>query len=84
MLDFLCEGDCQGCRVPGANCNAACRVKECVRTKGVDFCFECAEYPCKDHGLFPSLAAKWRAANDRMKIAGIETWWEEQSAMPRY
>jgi hypothetical protein len=67
-----------------ACCNAACRVKDCVRERAVDFCFECPDYPCEDHGLFPPLAAKWRRAQDFMKAHGAEAWWQEQAALPRY
>jgi len=84
ILAFLQKGSCTGCRNPGASCNAACNVKDCVRDKGVDFCFQCPDYPCQEHGLFPPLVAKWRVAQDYMKANGADAWWHEQSTRPRY
>ncbi len=84
VLAFLQEGACTGCRTPGASRNGACRVKDCVRERAVDFCFQCPDYPCADHGLFPPLAAKWRVAQDFMREHGVEAWWHDQATRPRY
>ncbi len=40
---------CPGCRNVEGNCpviGATCETYRCVRQKNVDFCFECADYPC--------------------------------------
>ncbi len=84
VLSFLERGSCAGCRNPGAACNGACRVKDCVRERGVDFCCQCPDYPCEGHGLFPPLAARWRVAQDFMRAHGAEAWWRDQSTRPRY
>lgn len=41
---------CQGCKsdVVAADWCAICAHKECARDKGLDFCFECTDYPCPD------------------------------------
>lgn len=42
--------DCQGCRseVVAAGWCAICTLKACARNKGVEYCYECSEYPCRD------------------------------------
>lgn len=41
---------CAGC-LPGdqgkpAHCRK-CKIKDCIRDKGCDYCFQCADFPCK-------------------------------------
>jgi len=50
ILEFFAAGSCGGCRKQGCLFQA-CRVKDCVREHGVDFCFECGEFPCERHGF---------------------------------
>lgn len=83
LLDWLARGSCEGCR--GRGCLFAdCRVGICVRERGVDFCFECAEFPCERHGLPEMLAGRWKANNERMKSIGVEAWYELLRNRPRY
>ncbi|MEW6686890.1 MAG: DUF3795 domain-containing protein [Candidatus Edwardsbacteria bacterium] len=47
LLTFFAQGDCKGCRkgtcrFPEFNC----RIMTCYQEKGVDFCFQCDEFPC--------------------------------------
>jgi len=40
---------CSGCRSIGGNCPvlpAKCETYECIKAKNMQFCFECADYPC--------------------------------------
>ncbi|HUI70976.1 MAG TPA: DUF3795 domain-containing protein [Spirochaetia bacterium] len=40
---------CRGCRSVAGDCpvlGVKCETYRCVREKQVDFCFECAEFPC--------------------------------------
>lgn len=39
---------CSGCKTENAfvNCRT-CPIKSCARGKGVEFCFECSEFPCQ-------------------------------------
>lgn len=40
---------CKGCREVEGNCPVIpmkCRVYPCAKKKGVDFCFECSDFPC--------------------------------------
>ncbi|HUI92023.1 MAG TPA: DUF3795 domain-containing protein [Chitinivibrionales bacterium] len=72
---------CDGCR--SANryvyCNS-CKMIACVAKKGIDFCGQCAEYPCEELKRFQAEAPhrlelwEWQ---DRIRDAGWETWFEE-------
>jgi hypothetical protein len=38
---------CKGCRVDGCKMlSGKCATLECIREKGHEFCYECAEFPC--------------------------------------
>lgn len=77
--DLICEGcksevNCSDCR--------ACEIKECAREKGVEFCFECSDYPCNfltdlqkdDH---PHHAVILENLN-KIKSNGLDNWLAEQ------
>lgn len=83
LLDWLAQGSCSGCR--GAGCLfTACRVGHCVREQGVEFCFECREFPCDRHGLPAPLAERWKVNNERMKSVGVAAYYEILKEKPRY
>jgi hypothetical protein len=49
---------CCGCKTDRtAEWCSTCRIKECARGKGLEFCDACAEYPCKDLEEFKTSAA---------------------------
>ena len=78
VLDLLQHGECRGCRYD--KCIFPCGTQDCFREKGIDFCFQCDEYPC----THPPLTKKWRKINDMMSQLGIEKYYEEQLHIPRY
>jgi hypothetical protein len=45
ILDHFAAGQCITCR-KGAPCFEFCAARTCHKEKGVDFCFQCAEFPC--------------------------------------
>ncbi len=46
LCPMYVRGTCTGCRA-GSWCAANCRIAPCsVRHGGVEYCFECPEYPC--------------------------------------
>jgi len=75
---------CRGCRkesgtIAFLNMTEPCNVYKCISKKGIDFCFECADFPC-DH-LHPYAdKASQRPHNVKvfnlclMKKMGVETW----------
>ena len=83
LLDFLAAGTCSGCREQGCLFQA-CKVPGCVKEHEVDYCFECAEFPCDRHGMPGPLAHLWRANNEKMAEIGLEAWFEGCRKRPRY
>ncbi|HSQ78048.1 MAG TPA: DUF3795 domain-containing protein [Nitrospirota bacterium] len=76
------EMQCNGCRSEKRcfYCETKCTMAKCAAAKGVDFCGECAEYPCKDLKEFQALAPHrielWKSQT-RIKEAGWKTWYAE-------
>ncbi len=84
--DMACEGcKINGCAVIG---NARCECKECINAKGIEFCFECDEFPCKI--LHPCVWQADRYPQNqkvynlmRMKKIGVERWAQEEATESR-
>jgi hypothetical protein len=76
------EMQCNGCRSAKRcyYCETKCTMSKCAATKRIDFCVECAEYPCKDLKSFqaemPHRIELWKA-QDRIKEAGWVKWYVE-------
>lgn len=79
----LDEMQCNGCRSEKRcfYCETKCTMATCAAGKGVEFCGDCAEYPCKDLKEFQSLAPHrielWKS-HARRKEVGLETWYAEK------
>jgi len=83
VLVRLAKGGCTGCR--SGNCLlTSCRVKDCVRAKGVDFCHECGDFPCGDTGLPEMLNERWKKNNQRMRELGLAAYLADMREKPRY
>ncbi|KAF0144216.1 MAG: CGCAxxGCC family protein [Nitrospirae bacterium] len=83
MLDHFSEMNCEGCRQ--GDCKYPnCGVAACYKQKGVDFCFQCNEFPCEKTNFDPNLKQRWLKMNARMKEIGVETYFEETKDLPRY
>lgn len=83
VLTMLAHGRCSGCRV-GDGCMPGCAVRACTRERGLDFCAECAEFPCAKAGFEGQLRAAWLKANERMQAIGVEAFWEEARDKSHY
>lgn len=83
VLTHFSQAGCQGCR-NGACGYPDCGVVSCYRDKGVDFCFQCDEFPCDKTNFDPDLKQRWLKMNRRMKEIGVEAYFEETRDMPRY
>jgi len=76
------EMQCNGCRSEKRcfYCESKCIMTKCAAAKGVDFCGECAEYPCKDLKAFqaemPHRIELWKS-QERIKEVGWEKWYSE-------
>lgn len=83
MLAYFAGPDCKGCRQ--GNCKYPnCGVAACYKAKGVDFCFQCDEFPCKKTNFDPHLEKRWLQMNSRMKKVGVEAYYEETKDLGRY
>ena len=56
----------------------------CHAEKGVDFCFQCDEFPCEKTHFDADLKRRWVQMNNRMKEVGVEAYYEETKDAPRY
>lgn len=84
MLGFFAQGNCSGCRNEQCRLFAGCGVRPCHQEKGMDFCYECAEFPCDHTGFDPHLYERWVALNHRIRKIGIEAYHKEAVTRPRY
>ncbi|MHC4216664.1 MAG: DUF3795 domain-containing protein [Planctomycetota bacterium] len=83
LLAYLASPECIGsrkgkCKFPN------CGVADCYKEKGVDFCFQCDEFPCDKTNFDPHLKKRWLQMNNRMKEIGVEAYYEETKNMCRY
>jgi len=83
ILNSLAGASCEGCRGVNSRCPVNCKAKSCHREKGVDFCFQCADFPCKSEMEIPT-GERWRKMNQHMRDIGVEAYYEEQCKLPRY
>lgn len=78
--------ECDGCRseVNASFCKS-CDFKLCVAQKGIDFCFECGDYPCEKLKEFqaskPHRIELWDY-NNKIKESGFEKFRED--TLPDY
>jgi hypothetical protein len=83
LLDYFTGGSCRGCR--SGDCKYPnCGVAGCHAEKGVDYCFQCDEFPCGHSNLDENLKARWIAMNRRMKEIGVEEYYRETKDALRY
>lgn len=83
MLEYFVQADCKGCRK--GDCKYPnCGVASCYKSKGVDFCFQCDEFPCEKTNFDPNLKERWIIMNNLMKQKSVEVYFEETKDLPRY
>ena len=63
----------KGCGIPD------CKVRECAKKKGIEICFECSEFPCKQFSQFEekerlNIAKEY----ENFKKLGMEEWIKTQ------
>jgi len=73
---------CEGCRGPlDDRWSPECRFAICTQERGVTFCYECADFPCKDLSAFSADRNDIPLTNlRRLAEAGLEVWLAEQDA----
>lgn len=83
LLAYFAAPDCKGCR-QGKCKYPNCGVIDCYKEKGVDFCFQCDDFPCDKTNFDPHLKKRWLHMNNRMKAIGVEAYYEETKDSCRY
>jgi len=83
VLKSFAQATCSGCRGNNVLCPIECVAGVCTREKGVDFCFQCGEFPCSKK-IDTQIQERWLNFNRRMKEIGVEEFYQEQSRLPRY
>jgi hypothetical protein len=81
-LVYLAQGQCDGCR-KGTCLYPNCGVVACHQERGVDFCFQCDEFPCDRTNLDEHLRRRWVRMNGRVREIGVEAYCEETKDLPR-
>lgn len=84
MLDYFASENCRGCRVEKCKLFKACGVRPCYEDKGVDFCFQCDEFPCDKTNFDPGLYKVWVTVNEKIRAIGVEQYCEKARRSPRY
>ena len=85
LCPMFVRGSCTGCRA-GSWCARSCRMVPCsVKHGGVDYCFECPEYPCKRYDGIDRRDSLISHRNqlrdmDKAKNVDIEAYRDEQRA----
>lgn len=77
--------NCEGCReCLAVHWSPDCRMMLCATRRGVQYCFQCEDFPCKDVNDFGSdgVTHHERTVRNmkRAKEMGIEAWISEQKA----
>ena len=75
ILNTFASTDCDGCRTEGSRCPAICKAKSCHKEKGVDFCFQCSEFPCESD-MDVVTGKRWQQNNKRMNEIGAEAFYK--------
>ncbi len=84
FLSYLTEAKCKGCRNEKCKLFTSCGVRACSEEKGVDFCFQCENFPCDHTGFDEHLFKRYTAINVRMKENGVARYYEEVKDASRY
>lgn len=84
LLDYFSSAQCDGCRSENCHCPIDCTVKTCYKERGVDFCFQCEQFPCDKNLFSENLRERWLRVNNRMKEVGPLEYYIEQGKQPRY
>lgn len=83
ILKHLANGNCPGCRISDKpKCN--CSINTCHKKEKVNFCYECAKYPCTPTTYNEAITKVWKENNDTMKKIGADNFYITQMKKPRY
>ncbi len=77
---------CDGCRIRDKNCTFIKRDCKSLKTKELDFCFECESFPCENlQKLNEIYIGRFNTSLidnlDRIKQTGVDQWVKEQQKL---
>lgn len=75
------EGGCPGCRAGGGP--PGCRIRSCVKERGLDYCPGCPDYPCARIEAIGRAYPTLIADGLRLKQIGVDQWTAEQEERVR-
>ena len=84
FLNLLTISNCKGCREEKCKLFKNCGVRPCSEEKGVDFCFQCSEFPCDNTNFDHNLYSRYVGINKYMKKIGVEDFYKEIKDLQRY
>ncbi|MBN1117239.1 MAG: DUF3795 domain-containing protein [Bacteroidales bacterium] len=84
MLDYFASGECAGCRNEHCKLFKDCKVRACSEQKGVDFCYQCPDFPCGNTGFDKHLNERSVKINKQMKEIGVVNYYSKIKDEPRY
>ncbi len=84
LLTYFTTAQCNGCRKEACKLFKSCKVRDCHKEKGVDFCFQCAEFPCSNTGFDEHLYKRSVEINRRIREIGVERYYKEVKDRSRY
>lgn len=76
---------CRGCKsgVASVWCTK-CEIRRCAMARGVEFCFECTDYPCNQLRAFAADDSPHHSVVlknlEAIRVKGVAAWLEEQKA----
>ncbi len=84
ILDYFASENCKGCRKENCKLFKDCGVRNCHQQKGIDFCFQCEDFPCDETNFDGNLQKRWIQLNNQIREKGIEKFYAETKDKPRY
>ena len=84
LLTLLSTNNCQGCRKQECHLFKDCNVRNCYKEKGVDYCYQCEDFPCEHTGFDDNLKQRWLQINNKIREIGLENYYNEIKDKPRY
>ncbi len=84
FLQYLSVPKCRGCRIDACRFFGRCKVRQCTKDRGIDFCSQCDVFPCSDSGFDEHLEKRWVAMNNRIREIGIDGYYDEIKDTNRY
>ena len=84
LLNQFAEGTCQGCRKQECHLFKDCKVKQCYKDNKVDYCYQCNDFPCENTGFDENLKDRWLKINQKIRVIGLENYYNLIKDKPRY